>query len=51
MVDVTNVETGRISTHALTWSATNKNYGEFIILKISTHALTWSATSKSAIFI
>ena len=34
----------KISTHALTWSATIYALGEFATLDISTHALTWSAT-------
>ena len=37
---------GIISTHALTWSATNLSFGETTLeFHISTHALTWSATS------
>ena len=33
-----------ISTHALTWSATNLYERLIKTTKISTHALTWSAT-------
>ena len=33
-----------ISTHALTWSATEKTIWIRFIFQISTHALTWSAT-------
>ncbi len=33
-----------ISTHALTWSATNDAPLKSKFLVISTHALTWSAT-------
>ena len=35
-----------ISTHALTWSATEQNDGKVLFCGISTHALTWSATIK-----
>ena len=34
----------KISTHALTWSATISALDSQRPLKISTHALTWSAT-------
>ena len=34
----------KISTHALTWSATTDLDFVFIAQEISTHALTWSAT-------
>ncbi len=33
-----------ISTHALTWSATDCTYAGKKLVRISTHALTWSAT-------
>ena len=33
-----------ISTHALTWRATDRNEGRVMTDKISTHALTWRAT-------
>ena len=35
---------GEISTHALTWSATDGGGALARGLRISTHALTWSAT-------
>ena len=35
---------GRISTHALTWRATNQIDREPQVTSISTHALTWRAT-------
>ena len=44
MFDVVDVDAGAISTHALTWSATEFKTKNPQILKISTHALTWSAT-------
>ena len=37
-------QTDRISTHALTWSATRKALWIVKRIQISTHALTWSAT-------
>ena len=37
-----------ISTHALTWSATVAQKGQYLIGKISTHALTWSATETKS---
>ena len=36
----------RISTHALTWSATFRCLISFSVFDISTHALTWSATTS-----
>ena len=36
-----------ISTHALTWSATNLYERLIKTTKISTHALTWSATLEA----
>ena len=44
LFDVVDVDAGAISTHALTWSATEFKTKNPQILKISTHALTWSAT-------
>ena len=37
---------GKISTHALTWSATSGFRSINAIIAISTHALTWSATHQ-----
>ena len=34
----------KISTHALTWSATAAPQPKMVVPGISTHALTWSAT-------
>ena len=36
--------TAPISTHALTWSATDETAFDEPLTLISTHALTWSAT-------
>ena len=36
-----------ISTHALTWRATDCKPQRFLKLGISTHALTWRATGSS----
>ena len=38
----------RISTHALTWRATEQRAAESVRRYISTHALTWRATETSA---
>ena len=37
-----------ISTHALTWRATEQRAAESVRRYISTHALTWRATETSA---
>ena len=37
----------RISTHALTWSATKIGKNGIAVAGISTHALTWSATDST----
>ena len=41
-----SVDEVKISTHALTWSATNEQPAADVQEVISTHALTWSATLK-----
>ena len=42
--DGEKAEQSMISTHALTWSATQHHCGKNTNISISTHALTWSAT-------
>ena len=42
-----NGRKSKISTHALTWSATKRFKNMKLTIEISTHALTWSATIYS----